>query len=184
MSPTSLKKACQSPYYCPNLVEAGEKYCKACRAKEQSRKSITIVCGPPSSGKSAYVFKQARPGDLIVDLDLIWQALSGMPRNERPMELFPFVLAVRDELYRQLEKPNEIERAWIIAGLPTAKEREHLSKRLGGKIVLLKVQAEECMKRITNDGKRKDKDIERYWKPMIDKWWKLYEPSDKDEVIE
>lgn len=32
---------------------------------------ITVVTGPPCSGKSTYVRTHARPGDIIVDFDAI-----------------------------------------------------------------------------------------------------------------
>ena len=37
---------------------------------------FTVVTGPPCGGKSTHVREHAKPGDLIVDLDLIALALS------------------------------------------------------------------------------------------------------------
>ena len=40
---------------------------------------ITVVAGPPCAGKSTYVRERARPGDVIVDLDVLAVALGGAP---------------------------------------------------------------------------------------------------------
>lgn len=38
--------------------------------------ALTIVTGPPASGKTTYVLSQAKPGDVIIDLDRIAAALA------------------------------------------------------------------------------------------------------------
>jgi 5-methylcytosine-specific restriction endonuclease McrA len=38
---------------------------------------LTIVCGPPASGKSSYVAARAQQGDLIIDLDVIASTIAG-----------------------------------------------------------------------------------------------------------
>lgn len=37
---------------------------------------ITVVSGPPCAGKSHYVGEMAEPGDIVIDMDLIAQALT------------------------------------------------------------------------------------------------------------
>jgi len=37
---------------------------------------ITIVMGPPCGGKSTYVSEMSEPGDVVVDMDLMAQALT------------------------------------------------------------------------------------------------------------
>lgn len=37
--------------------------------------ALTVVSGPPCSGKSTYVRERAKPGDLVIDFDLIAKAL-------------------------------------------------------------------------------------------------------------
>ena len=149
MCPT-ITYPCVSPYMCGNTAKRRNDYCDECREKNIKHKKITIVCGPPGSGKSTYVNQRKKFGDLIIDLDLIWQALTGMSRNQRPSNILPFVLSCRDNIYSQLREPNDIDTAWIIAGLPRARDREQLSEKLKAKIVLLLFNKETCLNRISN----------------------------------
>jgi hypothetical protein len=43
---------------------------------------LTIVCGPPGSGKSTYIREHAKQGDTIIDLDAIMGTLSGKPEHQ------------------------------------------------------------------------------------------------------
>jgi hypothetical protein len=45
---------------------------------------LTIVTGPPCSGKTTYVREHAQPGDIIIDLDAIITALGGDARDPDP----------------------------------------------------------------------------------------------------
>lgn len=59
-------------------------------------KKVYIVYGSPLSGKSSYVKSLQNEGDLIVDIDNIWQALSGCERYIKPLRLRANVFQVRD----------------------------------------------------------------------------------------
>jgi len=59
---------------------------------------IVVICGPAGSGKSTHVREEAKPGDLIVDVDLIYAALSGLELFHKPPGLLPFFCAARDAI--------------------------------------------------------------------------------------
>lgn len=40
---------------------------------------MTIITGPPGSGKSTYVATLMQPGDLLLDLDALFKAVSNLP---------------------------------------------------------------------------------------------------------
>ena len=42
------------------------------------RTPVTVVCGPPGSGKSTHVDGHKQPGDLVVDIDALYVALTGL----------------------------------------------------------------------------------------------------------
>ncbi|MCJ2010442.1 ATP-binding protein [Methylobacterium sp. J-092] len=46
-----------------------------------SRIPLTIVCGPPGSGKSTYIRERIEPRDILIDLDAIMSGLSGLPEH-------------------------------------------------------------------------------------------------------
>lgn len=175
MSPIRARKPCYE-YGCGELTN--KKYCD----KHLPLSKITLICGPPGSGKTTYVRKNARRGDLIFDLDWIWQSISGLPYLDKPDSLKPFVFCIRDAIYQRLTEESDLERAWIIVGAPTADERESLSERFKAEVILLKVPLDICIQRIQNDEKRPNSaEIIRPW---IERWWSQYGDREKDIVIQ
>jgi hypothetical protein len=57
---------------------------------------VTIVCGPPGAGKSRYVLEHLHWGDLVLDIDTLFMALSGQVTYGKPVSLLKVVLRVRD----------------------------------------------------------------------------------------
>lgn len=157
--------------------------CKPCHdrktALEDGRWSarstvVTIVCGPPGSGKTTYVRERARPGDLIDDLDAIFAAISGLPWYHKPPELLPFAAEARDAILRRLERPSCVERAWVITSGAKRQEREALAQRLKARVVVLTVPPEECLRRIRQDERRAHQADQ--WETLVRRWWEEYEP--------
>ena len=141
--------------------------------------SVTVVCGPPGSGKTTWVRGRARSGDLILDLDTIWQALTGLPMYDRPDPLTSFVLAARDTIMRRLLNPSDVLHAWVIKGAPKAREREEFAQGYNAEIVVLAVPVSECMRRIALDERR----VADRWLSIVEGWWSQYEAREGDVVI-
>lgn len=53
---------------------------------------LTVVVGPPAGGKSTWVLKRAKPGDIVIDFDRLAVALCG--RGGDPHDHTPAVAAV------------------------------------------------------------------------------------------
>lgn len=53
---------------------------------------LTVVIGPPAGGKSTWVRERAKPGDIVIDFDLLACALTG-PGGD-PHDHTPAVAAV------------------------------------------------------------------------------------------
>lgn len=133
---------------------------------------VVIVCGPPGSGKTRYVRERARRGDLIVDLDALFVALSGLPWYEKPDELLPYAAAARDAVIDRLQRGG-LRQAWIIMGGAKRAQREALAARLHATVVMLDVAPDECLRRIQQDERRADR--WRAWEPLVRDWWREYE---------
>ena len=84
---------------------------------------VTVVLGPPGSGKTTYVLEHKHRGDLILDLDAIYSALSGLGMHDNPKELLGYVIAARDGILMKLHRPSECRRAWLITIDPVMAER-------------------------------------------------------------
>ena len=137
---------------------------------------ITIVCGPSGAGKTTYVREHMKPGDLVIDLDYLYYALSLQPQHEHLETVTPYVRLVYDALVVRLEteqrKGND-PAAWIIAGLPDAQRRRELADDLSATVVMLDIPYDECMRRIAQDAERSTQGRE-YWHPIVSKWWDVY----------
>jgi len=142
--------------------------------------TIRAICGPPGSGKTAYVTERAQSGELIVDVDALFHALSGLPWYDKPRPLLKYVLAARDGAMDELERFQNIG-AWIIADAPTRAERNALRDRFDAEVTVLETPSGVCLERLAQDDRRPGQLAE--WMPRVLSWWKRYEKDDRDIVI-
>lgn len=131
-----------------------------------------IVWGSPASGKTTYVREHMQVGDLVVDLDLIKQAISMCNKSNTPDNLLPVATGVRDYIYSLIESSEvDCKNKWVIASLPSKKERLELAERLNANLIYIDAAYHECLKRVDEDTEREDK---VFWKYLVDKWWEQY----------
>lgn len=129
---------------------AADRYCADC---QRERTQVVAVVGPPGSGKTAYVLEHAQRGDLIVDVDLLFMALSGLEMYEKPYALLPFVLAAQAAVIAQIGQ-HALERAWIISTRMTQRDIAVFRRDFGADVWVMKTPAEECKRRILQDERR------------------------------
>lgn len=137
---------------------------------------VYIVWGSPASGKTTYVRKNMKNGDLVVDLDLIKQSLSLEGKTKAPDNLVNIALNVREHIYKLIEtrKINSND-VWVVAGLPNAEERKNLKKRLNAKLIFIEATKQQCIDRAMNDSERQDKEKQI---KIINKWFNIYYGDD------
>ncbi len=136
-------------------------------------RQVFIVYGSPCSGKSSYVTEAMSEGDLIIDLDSIWQCVSGCDRYTKPNRLKSVVFSVRDNLLESVKyRRGKWLNAYIVGGYPFTAERERLADMLGARLIHIDTTKEECVNRLlaSNDGR----DIEQ-WIKYIDDYWLQYD---------
>lgn len=137
-------------------------------------RGIYLVYGPPLSGKSSYVADIKQPGDLIIDIDSIWECVSGCNRYVKPGRLNSVVFGIRDYLldavrYRRGKWIN----AYIIGGYPLVSDRERLCRELGAQEIFIECEKEECIDRLLQCGDGRN--IQE-WIKFIDSWFDKYIP--------
>lgn len=142
--------------------------------------TIRLICGPPGSGKTTYVKECAQRGDLIVDLDTFYQALSGLEWYDKPQPLLKYVLAARDGALDELAKSPMVD-AWIIGELPMKAERDGYRARFDAEVTVLETPMVDCLLRIGEDERRSEQLGE--WMPRVQSWWRRYEKDERDTVI-
>ena len=153
--------------------------CKACHSritmKEINRTAVgaTVVYGPPGCGKTTYVLKHKREHDIIIDLDLLAQALSGNDVYTKPTVVVDIARRVYRDAIR-LSVAHAISHVWIVtAAASTSKLNSIKSLAPGCEEVFLDVGPQECLRRIANDPRRKDS--WQQWQPIVERWWKQYD---------
>lgn len=135
-------------------------------------RQVFIVYGAPLSGKTSYVQDAATEGDLIVDMDSIWECVSGCERYVKPQRLKGVVFAVRDTLIECVKyRRGKWNNAYIIGGYPYKSERERMVDILGAREVFVEATKEECLERLE---KSVDRD-KKQWETFIETWFKQYE---------
>lgn len=146
--------------------------CIDCHNKEHRRfghrKQVYIVWGSPLSGKSTFVNQMSGYGDLIIDIDNLWQAISGQDRYIKPNQLKANVFALRDNLYDQVRtRLGSWYDCYIIGGYPNKIERDDIARRLGAECIYIDSTKEDCIKRA--EGRPAE------WQGHITKWFEDYE---------
>lgn len=137
-----------------------------------AQRQVFIVYGSPLSGKSSWVADNMTEGDLIIDLDSIWQCVSGCDRYIKPNRLKSVVFAVRDNLLESVKyRRGKWLNAYIIGGYPYQAERERLVDSLGAREVFIDTDKDTCLQRLYESG---DRDITE-WTKYINDWWLQYQ---------
>lgn len=141
---------------------------------EYKPKQVYLVYGAPLSGKTSYVDSVKEEGDLIVDIDNIWQAISGCERYVKPARLTSNVFGIRDALLEQVKyRRGKWQNAYIIGGYPLSGERERLIATLGAREIYVEANEEECLARlqVCQDGRSGSE-----WEKFISDWFRKYSP--------
>lgn len=141
-----------------------------------------IVCGPPGGGKTTWVGERRRWGDVVVDMDALFAAATGLEWYEKPEALVKLVLEMQETMLRWIERnPGRFTNAWIITGGQRLASRMRLASRLGAEIVVLETPPDECLRRIAADPRRAGR--MEGWRPLVYKWWREYERGSDERRV-
>lgn len=137
-----------------------------------AQREVFIVYGAPLSGKTTWVKDNMSEGDLVIDVDSIWQCISGQDRYIKPNRLKSVVFKVRDSLIDCVKyRLGKWNNAYIIGGYPLQSERERLIKELAAREVFIDASKDECFERLeaVQDGRDKEE-----WRKYIDEWFERF----------
>lgn len=154
----------------PELIEI---ICHSCHNKEHRRfgnkKNVYIVYGSPLSGKSTMVRELMQYGDLVLDLDEIWKAVSFQDEYVKPNNLRFNVFKVRDDILDQVKtRYGNWYDCYIIGGYPDKYERQRLADTLGAELIYCESTKEECTERAMEDNRPEQ------WIKYIEDWFDRY----------
>lgn len=140
-----------------------------------AQKKVYYVYGAPCSGKSTFVGENKGDSDLIVDVDLLWQAITGGGLYEKPDALKAPVFALRDSLLDVVKtRAGKWERAYVIEGGARKGDRERRINALGAEPIFIDADKETCLERLASDDKRVF--VREQWHGYIEEWFRAYQP--------
>ena len=144
-------------------------------ARVLSTTRVELVTGPPGSGKTTRVRNAMCRGEIIIDLDAIWMALTGLAADDRPAGTLPAILAARDAIVDALARSHSVPGVWIISCAPTRKDRARaVYPYCRARLTVLAVPAAECIRRTCSRGGAR-------WEALIRQWWQRYQQPGAEE---
>lgn len=139
----------------------------------QPEHKVYIIFGSPLSGKKSYVRENMHRGDLIVDMDRLYSAVSLLSVYDKPDNLFGNVIGIHNLLIDNIKtRHGKWNNAWVIGGFQDKYKREKLAEDLGAELIFCNVSKEECLRRLDQDEERRYRKDE--WKRYIEKWYCEY----------
>ena len=139
-----------------------------------TERKVYYVYGSPCSGKTTFVNSIKGNSDIIVDMDNIWQCITGGDRYEKPNALKTNAFIVRDALYDSIKtRAGKWERAFIVTGGAIKSERERQIAAFGAEPIFIDTDKEMCLQRLESDMSRTPTQ-KAEWQKYILKWWEDY----------
>lgn len=144
---------------------------------------LTIVCGPPASGKTTLVRERAGPEDLVLDLDAIAASLSGKGLHSWSRQWLDPAMRERNELLGRLSRQScAWPAAWLIVSEPKAERRQWWRDTMAPtSIIVMETDPIVCRARIRADAERAER--ADTWNAAVLGWWSRYDRRPGDEVI-
>ena len=141
---------------------------------------VTLVCGPPASGKSTYVDTHKGHADLVIDLDVIASGMARTSMHAWGAKWLGPAVRKRNELIGSLSKPDALRhgKAWLVVAEPEAERRQWWVDILGcSRVVVVESPASQCEARIASDAERSMQ------AGRASQWWAAYTRRDDDERL-
>lgn len=123
-------------------------------------KKIYLITGASCSGKTTFCRERLQENDIILDIDDIWQTISGQARYIKPVALKPIVFGVREEIKQLISRGAGTWRnAYIIESLPSMVDRRREVERYKAhnvEVITMDATKEECMQRLLANPNGRD----------------------------
>lgn len=131
---------------------------------------ITIVFGPPGAGKTTYVQERISPGDVTIDFDLLFQALTGLPAHNNEARLWGVVNDIREFVEAQVDQYPDVRNWWIVRTRMSSNDMRAW-ELMGAKILKLDPGKSEVLRRMARDTARPEWE---QWIPIVERWYEDY----------
>ena len=134
---------------------------------------VYIIYGPPCSGKSTYIRDHMKRGDLVCDVDLIYQAISGEDPHDADLYVHEVALQLKSSL---LDVIRDREGGWsdaYVVSIANTKEKlqDAIERVQADEAIYIDTPIDVCMERA--------KERPLYFRWLIQEWFTtgdLHEP--------
>ena len=134
--------------------------------KPKASKSVYIIWGAPCSGKTSYVNELLEYGDIIFDIDSVWQAVSGQERYIKPEQCKAVIFGLRDSFFDMVAtRSGKWNNAYIITSVNHSYV-DSIRGRLHAELVIVPTSKDICLERAK---KNRPEEFVKY----IDDWFKF-----------
>lgn len=139
-----------------------------------AERKVYYVYGAPCSGKTTFVQSVKGNSDIVVDMDNIWQCITGGERYFKPNALKQNAFAVRDCLTDMIKtRAGKWERAYYIEGGALKSDRTRKIALLGAEPIYINTDKETCLMRLASDEKRTQTQKDE-WIKYITEWFEIF----------
>lgn len=139
-----------------------------------AERKVYYVYGPPCSGKSSFVNEIKGNSDLVIDMDNIWQCITGGPRYEKPDALKQNAFLVRDCLFDQVKRrAGRWEKAFIITSGAVRGSREREIQLFGAEPIFIDTDKKTCLQRL-QEAQDRTPAQKAEWQKYINRWFEDY----------
>lgn len=135
---------------------------------------VFLIYGAPFAGKKTYVADNKQRGDLVVDIDKLYEAISMQTLYDKPDNLFYNAIGLRNYLIDNIKtRYGKWNSAYIIGGYADCHKRNTILQETGATPVFIDTSKEECIQRleITTDIRQYNK---KAWRGYIEEWFDKY----------
>ena len=136
------------------------------------------------SGKTAFVKKHAKEGDLIIDFDLLMSAISLQDPHAHfkgRKDLVRYALATRGALICEMVLDPTRPRTWFIMTSAVEKDREQFQAMFDAEVIVIATPKHICLDRLRTDPMRSHQVDES--REVIGDWWHEFSPRAGKETI-
>lgn len=121
------------------------------------RKKVYLVVGAVCSGKTTFVQENMNEGDLVLDMDLIWQSISMQSLHIKPNTLKPIAFAIRETIIEQIKMRSGMwQNAWVITTQSREMEVQRMANSLDAEIIYMTTDKETCLERLNQNPNGRD----------------------------
>lgn len=140
---------------------------------------VYLICGSPCSGKTTYIKNHAKDGDLVCDVDLIYQSISNRDSHDADVEIHEIALQLHYALCEIIKNRSmNFNNAYVVSIANTNKKLKHdIEKVKADKVVFIDTPYDVCIERA--------KERNNLFKLFVDDWFcnKEFINKEREEII-